>query len=348
MGCCSSKKSDGVKLNRASSQDEFSLNIESGSFEDTYDLGRKLGAGSYATVKEGFDKTTRAKYAVKIIIKAQMEDDDHEALIQEVDILKHCTHRNIIRLFSFYDESAHYYLVTEMMEGGELFDRVVKKRTYTEQEARDVMKILLEAINYCHSNAIVHRDLKPENLLLSSPHDDAHIKIADFGFAKKCPAGRKLETQCGTPSYVAPEILTGTPYSLPVDIWSIGVINFILLGGYPPFYDDKSQAEMFKKIRNGTYSFHKQYWEKVSEDAKDLISKMLMVPPEKRITAEEALKHPWITSHQDVLSRRDLSENHKEFKKFNARRKFKAAAEAVIAVNRLAITWDHSALTAQA
>lgn len=168
------------------------------------------------------------------------------------------------------------------MEGGELFDRIVDKSYYTEREARDLVLLLLEAIKYCHSYGIVHRDLKPENVLLSSKDDNASIKLADFGFAKKLDLdSENLTTACGTPGYVAPEILKGSSYGKTVDIWSIGVITFILLCGYPPFHHDNHNA-LFRLIKAGKFEFSSPYWDHISDEAKDLINQMLVVDPAKR------------------------------------------------------------------
>jgi serine/threonine protein kinase len=243
-------------------------------------------------------------------------------------------HLHIIRLYDFFIEPSTYYLIMERMSGGELFDRIVAKAYYSEKEARDVCKIVIEAVQYCHQNHVAHRDLKPENLLLLSQEDDSTVKIADFGFAKKCYQPESLTTQCGTPGYVAPEILEGTAYDTRADMWSVGVILYILLGGYPPFIEN-NQRDLFRKIRKGEYEFHEEYWGTVSEEAKDLISSLLTVDPVTRLDAEEALQNPWIRYDDDVLARRDLGVNLKELTKFNAKRKFKAAVSTVMAVNKL-------------
>ena len=210
----------------------------------------------------------------------------------------------------------------ERMCGGELFDRIVAKAYYNEKEARDVCKILLEAVGYCHENHVAHRDLKPENLLLLAEDDDSAVKIADFGFAKKVKEPKSLSTQCGTPGYVAPEILEGVPYDERADMWSVGVILYILLGGYPPFIEN-NQRDLFRKIRKGDYEFHEEYWGNVSKEAKQLISQLLTVNPELRLDAEQALDNEWIRGDDEDLEKKDLGVNLKEFKKFNAKRKFK-------------------------
>jgi calcium/calmodulin-dependent protein kinase I len=211
---------------------------------------------------------------------------------------------------------------------------IVSKSYYNEKEARDVCKILFESIGYCHARSIAHRDLKPENLLLLSEDDDSLVKIADFGFAKKCLTPNSLTTQCGTPGYVAPEILEGVAYDTKSDMWSLGVIIYIILGGYPPFIE-QNQRELFRKIRRGQYEFHEEYWGSVSADAKDLISKLLMVDPAKRLSCEEALQHKWMMQDASVLAAADLGTNLSELRKYNAKRKFKAAVQAVIIANKM-------------
>ena len=229
----------------------------------------------------------------------------------------------------------NYYLVMEVMSGGELFDRIVQKSFYSEKEARDLVKILLDAICYMHERNIVHRDLKPENLLLQNKDNDSDIRLADFGFAKRVKGNLSLSTQCGTPGYVAPEILKGDKYGLAVDMWSIGVITYILLGGYPPFHDE-NQTQLYKKIKSGDFVFHPEYWDVVSKEAKDLITRMLTVDHEKRMTAKDALNHPWIHDMSDgELQSHDLHGTIDEIKKFNARRKLKGTIKAVMAATKM-------------
>mmetsp|Transcript_32299 Transcript_32299/g.42587 ORF Transcript_32299/g.42587 Transcript_32299/m.42587 type:complete len:341 (+) Transcript_32299:131-1153(+) len=329
MGCGKSKDS-GANGN-------ISVDIDDDrAFDKNYKLFKELGSGSFSTVREGLHRTTNEKYAVKIVKRMDLPPEDEEALIEEVTILKHVDHPNIIKLHEFYEERHFYYLVTELMAGGELFDRIVKKTFYNEKEARDLVKVLISAVKYCHDNGIVHRDLKPENLLLASETDDASIKIADFGFARQLRDNATLTTQCGTPGYVAPEILNGVPYGKSVDMWSCGVITYILLGGYPPFHDEK-QSNLFAKIRAGDFTFHPEYWSNVSTEAQDLISRMLTVDVNKRITANEAFSHPWLQAEASVLESRGLNDNLTELRRFNARRKFRSGVKAIVAANRMAM-----------
>ena len=287
-----------------------------------------MGEGAFSVVIEATKKGTAESYAVKVVTKAKLTREDEIALVDEINILTELKHKHIIRLYDVFDEKAYWYLITEIMTGGELFDRIVSKAFYNEKEARDVCKILFEAIGFCHSKSVCHRDLKPENLLLRTISNDSDIKIADFGFAKKVLTPNSLTTQCGTPGYVAPEILEGVSYDIQSDMWSLGVIIYIILGGYPPFIE-QNQRELFRKIRRGQYEFHEEYWGSVSTDAKDMIKCLLTVQPAKRMTANQALQHKWMLQDDSILAAQDLGTNLSELRKYNAKRKFKAAVNVV-------------------
>lgn len=331
MGCGGSKPEGATAARGApEANDQTSGTV----FGQHYKLGKELGSGAFSVVKEGFDRKTNDSYAIKIVTKAKLTPEDETALKDEIAVLTELKHPNIIRLYNVFDEKEHYFLVTEQMMGGELFDRIVQKSYYNEKEARDTTLVLFKAIAFCHQHQVAHRDLKPENLLLLNNESDSNIKIADFGFAKKCPKPNCLTTQCGTPGYVAPEILEGTPYDTQSDMWSLGVIVYILLGGYPPFIE-QNQRELFRKIRKGQYQFHVEYWGQVSEEAKELIRTLLVVKPGNRSSAEKALQNKWITVDDEQLAKYDLGVNLTEFKKFNAKRKLKAAVRAVMATQKL-------------
>jgi len=304
-------------------------------FEELYRLKGVLGTGAFSTVRMGYHRSNREKtYAVKCVNRKKLTVEDEAALLDEVSILKEMKHLHIIRLFDFFKEPTTYYLIMEEMDGGELFDRIVAKAYYNEKEARDTCMILIDAVGYMHQNNVAHRDLKPENLLLVSKSDDSQVKIADFGFAKKVYEESSLVTQCGTPGYVAPEILEGQKYDQRADMWSVGVILYILLGGYPPFIES-TQRELFRKIKRGDYDFHEEYWGTVSKEARNLIKSLLTVDPKKRLTAKLALENPWIRGDADSLAKNDLGKNLQSLKRFNAKRKFKAAVSTVVAVNKL-------------
>lgn len=247
--------------------------------------------------------------------------------------MKSLDHPNIVKFVESYEEPKYFFVVLEFLPGGELFDRLVKKSFYNEKEARDTVRVLCEGIKYCHDRGIVHRDLKPENLLMASPDDDANIKIADFGFATQV-VGSSLTTACGTPGYVAPELVSGLPYGKPVDMWAIGVITYCLLGGYPPF-DADTDKKLFRLIKKGEYQFHPQFWDHVSTDAKDFITKLLQLNPELRYTADQALSHTWLNESAATLEQIDLTGTIQQLKSYQANRKFKGAAKALMAINRL-------------
>lgn len=303
-------------------------------FNQVYMLTRELGSGAFSVVRLGIVKATGQNTAVKIINKKKLSPEDTVALTTEIEILGSLNHPHIIKLYETYDEVAEIYIVTELVAGGELFDRIVSKTSYSEKEARDLIKILLETLAYMHGQGIVHRDLKPENLLLCSETDDSDIKIADFGFAKNVAELTEKETACGTPGYVAPEILRGARYGCEVDIWSMGVICYVLLAGYPPFYDE-DQKKLFKKIKEGRYYFHEEYWANTSPEAMDLIKMMLCVDQSKRWKAAELLEHPWLVMGDETLMQKSLIDSLATMKKFNARRRLRAAADAVILANRI-------------
>ncbi|GAB9473200.1 Camk protein kinase [Globisporangium polare] len=301
--------------------------MSTGRFADEYIMGKELGAGTFSVVREATHRVTGDKFAIKCIKRQELSQDDVDALMLEVAILKQMQHPHIVKLYEVFQEDAYYYLVTEFMAGGELFDRIVEKNFYSEREARELVKILLTTIQFCHDADIVHRDLKPENLLLTNKADVADIKLADFGFAKQVQVdGEGLATACGTPGYVAPEILQARPYGKEVDIWSIGVITYILLCGYPPFHHD-NQGMLFRKIKTGKFEFDSPYWDNVSAEAKDLIAKMLVVNPCERWTAAQLLEHTWITGAN--INTVQLTGALIELRRFNARRKFKAAVSTV-------------------
>lgn len=289
-----------------------------------YKMGRTLGTGSFATVVSAIHKQDQSRWAIKCINKASLSPEDNEALTTEVQILESVEHPNVVHLKEVFDTPKTFYMVMEIMKGGELFDKVVEKEHYSEDEARQAIKQIAEALAYCHELKIVHRDLKPENLLYQDDSLDSKLKIADFGLAKLVNNGSMMQTACGTPGYVAPEILKGKAYGMEVDLWSVGVIVYILLCGFPPFYDDNNAA-LFEQIKAGDFEFPSPYWDDVSDAAKDLVSKLLTTDPAKRYTCVDVLKHPWVTGETVGGA---LTGAQKELKKFNARRKFKMAINA--------------------
>lgn len=268
--------------------------VDSRLITDYFKIEGDLGQGSFATVKGGVNKKTGEKVAIKIIQKGQLNEEDLMALQNEIEIMTNVDHPNIVKLYDIFEDSNTYSLVMERMTGGELFDNIVEKQQYTELEAADTIRPIIDAISYCHSLNIIHRDIKPENLLFSTkdPHTRL-IKVSDFGLARFISSETFATTTCGTPGYVAPEILEQKPYGKECDYWSIGVVLYILLSGFPPFYDEDN-AVLFEKIKSGKYDFGPEIWKKISPEAKELIKNLLIVDPSKRWTCEQLLKHPWI------------------------------------------------------
>jgi len=301
---------------------------------DEYQFGEELGRGAYGVVVKAKQISSGAFYAIKMVDRKDLSLEDEQDLQLEVDILRKLKHKYVMRLVDYFMQPECHYIVTEILEGGELFDRIEHKHTYTEKEAKDAMFVFFSAIDYIHDNGVVHRDLKPENLLLISKTDDLHLKIADFGLAGLIKGDEKLSGIAGTPLYMAPEMISKQPYTYSVDVWSMGCICFILLGGTPPFYA-QSMGQLLTKIKKADYSFDRKLWGHISDSAKDLIKAMLTLDVTQRITVKKALEHPWIKSSDEYLSSKSLKVNHAEFKKTNRNRKFKAAADAVIFANTL-------------
>ncbi|KAN0016207.1 hypothetical protein ACTFIV_010073 [Dictyostelium citrinum] len=261
-----------------------------------YEFKDELGRGAFSIVYLGEHKQTKQQYAIKVINKSELGKDYEKNLKMEVDILKKVNHPNIIALKELFDTPEKLYLVMELVTGGELFDKIVEKGSYSEADAANLVKKIVSAVGYLHGLNIVHRDLKPENLLLKSKDNHLEVAIADFGLSKIIGQTLVMQTACGTPSYVAPEVLNATGYDKEVDMWSIGVITYILLCGFPPFYGD-TVPEIFEQIMEANYEFPEEYWGGISKEAKDFIGKLLVVDVSKRLNAANALNHPWLKSN---------------------------------------------------
>jgi len=264
--------------------------------EKLYDFKNELGRGAFSIVYLGVHKATGSKHAIKVINKKDLGKDYEKNLKMEVDILKRVSHPNIIALKELFDTTDKLYLVMELVTGGELFDKIVEKGSYTESEAAQLVRKIVSAVEYLHNIDIVHRDLKPENLLLKTADNDLDVALADFGLSKIVGQQMMMQTACGTPSYVAPEVLNASGYGKEVDMWSIGVITYILLCGFPPFYGD-TVPEIFEQIMEANFDYPEEYWGSVTKEAKDFINKLLVVDTTERMTAAQSLKHPWLSGH---------------------------------------------------
>lgn len=278
-------------VQQPTSQDESPL-VPS-SLKLRYQIGSIIGDGNFAVVRQCVDRTTGMEYALKIIDKSKCKGKEH-MIESEVAILRRVRHPNIIRLIEEHDSHLELYLVMELVKGGDLFDAIAAATKFSEKEASVMLRNLASALFYLHSLQIVHRDIKPENLLVEIDAQGTKVlKLADFGLAQKVT--ELLYTVCGTPTYVAPEILAEAGYGLKIDVWAAGVILYILLCGFPPFVSATSdQEELFDRILSGHYEFSSPYWDNISHSAKDLITHMLQVQPELRFSAEDVLDHLWL------------------------------------------------------
>ncbi|XP_049819380.1 calcium/calmodulin-dependent protein kinase type II alpha chain isoform X3 [Aethina tumida] len=294
-------------------------------FSDNYDLKEELGKGAFSVVRRCVQKSTGLEFAAKIINTKKLSARDFQKLEREARICRKLQHPNIVRLHDSIQEENFHYLVFDLVTGGELFEDIVAREFYSEADASHCIQQILESVNHCHQNGVVHRDLKPENLLLASKAKGAAVKLADFGLAIEVQGEQQAWFGfAGTPGYLSPEVLKKEPYGKPVDIWACGVILYILLVGYPPFWDE-DQHRLYAQIKAGAYDYPSPEWDTVTPEAKNLINQMLTVNPGKRITAAEALKHPWICQRERVASVVHRQETVDCLKKFNARRKLKGA-----------------------
>ncbi|XP_042148199.1 calcium/calmodulin-dependent protein kinase type II delta chain isoform X22 [Ixodes scapularis] len=294
-------------------------------FSDNYELKEELGKGAFSIVRRCVQKSTGLEFAAKIINTKKLSSRDFQKLEREARICRKLNHPNIVRLHDSIQEEGYHYLIFDLVTGGELFEDIVAREYYSEADASHCIQQILESVNHCHMNNVVHRDLKPENLLLASKAKGAAVKLADFGLAIEVQGEQQAWYGfAGTPGYLSPEVLKKDPYGKPVDIWACGVILYILLVGYPPFWDE-DQHRLYMQIKAGAYDYPSPEWDTVTPEAKNLINSMLTVNPAKRITAAEALKHPWICQRERVASTLHRQETVDCLKKFNARRKLKGA-----------------------
>ncbi|XP_053125265.1 calcium/calmodulin-dependent protein kinase type II subunit beta isoform X24 [Hemicordylus capensis] len=294
-------------------------------FTDEYQLYEEIGKGAFSVVRRCVKLCTGHEYAAKIINTKKLSARDHQKLEREARICRLLKHSNIVRLHDSISEEGFHYLVFDLVTGGELFEDIVAREYYSEADASHCIQQILEAVLHCHQMGVVHRDLKPENLLLASKCKGAAVKLADFGLAIEVQGDQQAWFGfAGTPGYLSPEVLRKEAYGKPVDIWACGVILYILLVGYPPFWDE-DQHKLYQQIKAGAYDFPSPEWDTVTPEAKNLINQMLTINPAKRITAHEALKHPWVCQRSTVASMMHRQETVECLKKFNARRKLKGA-----------------------
>ncbi|CAN7024349.1 unnamed protein product [Brassica oleracea var. botrytis] len=299
--------------------------------EDDYFLGQILGQGQFGTTFLCTHKKTGQKFACKSIPKRKLIcQEDYDDVWREIQIMHHLSEfPNVVRIEGAYEDTSSVHIVMELCEGGELFDRIVKRGHYSEREAAKLIKTIVGVVEACHSLGVMHRDLKPENFLFASCDEDASLKSTDFGLSVFCKPGATFSELVGSAYYVAPEVLH-KHYSRECDVWSAGVILYILLCGFPPFWDE-SEFGIFRKILQGKIDFETSPWPSISESAKDLIVKMLEKDPKKRLTAHQVLCHPWIVDDKVAPDKPLDCAVLSRLKNFSAMNKLKKMAFRVIA-----------------
>ncbi|KAI1883659.1 hypothetical protein AGOR_G00233840 [Albula goreensis] len=313
---------------------------------DKYKVGKVIGDGNFAVVKECIERSTGKEFALKIIDKAKCSGKEH-LIANEVAVLRRVKHPNIIMLIEEVDTPTELYLVMELVKGGDLFDAITSSTKYTERDASAMIFNLAGALKYLHQMSIVHRDIKPENLLVCEyPDGTKSLKLGDFGLATVVEG--PLYTVCGTPTYVAPEIIAETGYGLKVDIWAAGVITYILLCGFPPFRSEKNlQEDLFDQILVGRLEFPAPYWDNITDSAKELIGRMLQVNVEARYTAEDVLSHPWVTDDAEMENILKVEMTGKLKQHFNSTPKPNTASAGVSVLMNTALDKENHALLAR-
>lgn len=310
-------------------------------FAKSYEMGEELGKGNFATVKKCREKSTGKDYAVKIMTIT--DDIEYGHIKKEIEILEKLHHPHVVEMKEIFETKSMrgknmVYIVMELVTGGELFTKIVEKKNFSEAEARDVTKTILETLVYAQSVGIAHRDLKPENILLKE-QGSMEVKITDWGLSKLyIPQDNKktvqlMQTMCGTPGYVAPEVLMRNGYGFSCDVWSAGIILYVMLCGYLPF-QSSDRNRLFKRIKRGEYKMASPYWDDISENAKDLVKQMLVVNPTARVTAAEALKHPWFAASKPTAQIN--TQMHANFNNYmHAKKKWNHYIHTMMALNRL-------------
>lgn len=301
-----------------------------------YDIKEVLGHGAFGKVYKAIHRSTRLERAVKMIDKTNITQENKDRVLREVEILAEVDHPNIVRIFEVVEDEKTLSIVTELYEGGEMFDRVVREKTFSEQFAAGLMGELMSAVTHCHSKGVVHRDLKPENILFETKAPNSHIRVIDFGISRKMLKGAMLRRKYGTPYYIAPEVLKGD-YDEKCDVWSCGVILYVLLSGEPPFNGVNSRA-ILQRVASGRFAFRNPIWSHISSEVKSLISRMLTVSPAARPSAQEVLLDSWIQGVFRPAGDFPLMREHLvQLTRFNLTQKFKHATYMYIASHYLLV-----------
>ncbi|KAL5545655.1 hypothetical protein UlMin_005342 [Ulmus minor] len=319
------------RLSSAGLQIESVLGRRTANIKDFYSLGRKLGQGQFGTTFFCLEKVSGKEFACKTIAKRKLTtNEDVEDVRREIQIMHHLAgHPNVIQIVAAYEDAVAVHVVMELCAGGELFDRIIQRGHYTERKAAELARIIVGVVEACHSLGVMHRDLKPENFLFVNQDEEASLKTIDFGLSMFFRPGETFNDVVGSPYYVAPEVLRKN-YGPECDVWSAGVIIYILLSGVPPFWDETEQG-IFEQVLKGELDFISEPWPSISESAKDLVRRMLVRDPKKRLTAHEVLCHPWVQVDGVAPDKPLDSAVLSRLKQFSAMHKLKKIAIRVIA-----------------
>eukprot|EP00940_MAST-03C_sp_MAST-3C-sp2_P002432 g2432.t1 len=337
MGCAASvfggSGGGASSLKKASKIDDDVLPSE---WSDKYTVHDQIGQGMSGKVYRVTSNENKEELANKVMpLDGGLLPDEIEDMRRECRLLRDVSHPQIIKFVDTAEEKKRLYLVTELLRGKELFEYITTRTKYLESDARAVTKALLLAIKYLHDRNIVHRDIKPENMILAKPNDVESMKLIDFGLARTLKDPQfGIKKAAGTPGYLPPEALrVSSNYGLPADIWAVGIVAYIMLCGYPPFYGD-SDIALFRSIRNDLVEFDSQDWSCQSAGAKDFVRKLLEKDPARRLTADECLKHPWIMSTE--VTEKNMAKTLNNIKSLVAKRRLKKSIKAVVFTNRVA------------
>jgi calcium-dependent protein kinase len=341
MGCRHGKSLVISPINKISTKEDLKftpgtfVHAQPQNFQSLYRVGEVLGKGSFSEVRRCVHKVTNVPRAVKIIRKTKATKASSELLRREIEILKALDHPNILKIYEFYDSPKRVFLVTELLAGGELFFEIIKQGVFSESKAAEIMRQILSALSYMHERNIAHRDLKPENILCEEKDSTLHIKLIDFGAAVQLDSLPRKHEIIGTSFYIAPEAIKGK-YSLKNDLWSVGVILYIMLCGSPPF-KGSNEKEVLSRVATGVYEMSQPAWGRVSEPAKDLVRGLLQKDPRHRYDVSRAMRHPWIQSAtQPNLNAETMQQVMLNLKQFNSSTKMKDAIYTFITSHCLA------------
>ncbi|XP_011077787.1 calcium-dependent protein kinase 20 [Sesamum indicum] len=327
------KPSHMKRVSSAGLQVESVLQRKTGNLKDIYTLGKKLGQGQFGTTFLCVEKATHQEFACKTIAKRKLTtEEDVEDVRREIQIMHHLAgHPNVISIVGAYEDAVAVHVIMELCAGGELFDRIIQRGHYTERKAAELARLIVGVVEACHSLGVMHRDLKPENFLFVNEEEESPLKTIDFGLSVFFRPGETFTDVVGSPYYVAPEVLR-KHYGQECDVWSAGVIIYILLSGVPPFWDETEQG-IFEQVLKGELDFVSEPWPSISDSAKDLVRRMLVRDPKKRLTAHQVLCHPWVQVNGVAPDKPLDSAVLTRLKQFSAMNKLKKIAIRVIAEN---------------